>query len=352
MYKVIDTGVLKTVESWSLIVPLYDNDGKPFDRAVVDSILKEILLNYPGFTVTSILGYWKGSNQLFVDRNYQVLIDSVPDDTADSVKFFNKLKKELQERLVQEKVYVTKQDSKQELLSFDEFFEEVGVQVNSADLKREADHVAKRMAENITFIQQRLGYETSVLRRDTARKVIIWERKICGIKLLSEFEDTLPKNRVLLVREAVYEGHFDDPKTPRSRRPVPLGPKCVEILATLKPEAPDAESLVLHSGKGTPLDYRNLANRQLAPACKAVGLERIGWHSLRHENGTLLDSVGTPRGTVAAIFGHSSPEMTKNYVHSLPAGAREAVEKVEALLTGPKRTQIVENANLASPLIQ
>lgn len=192
MYKVIDTGVLKTVESWSLVVPLHDNDGKPFDRAVVDSILEEILLNFPGFTVTSILGYWKGSNQLFVDRNYQVLIDSVPDDAADSVRFFNKLKKELQERLAQEKVYVTKQDSKEELLSFDEFFKEVGVQVNSTDLKREAEQVATRMAENIGFIQQRLGYETSILRRDRKRKVIIWERKICGIKLLSEFEDTLP----------------------------------------------------------------------------------------------------------------------------------------------------------------
>jgi hypothetical protein len=27
---------------------------------------------------------------------------------------------------------------------------------------------------------------------------------------------------------------------------------------------------------------RNLSNRQLAPACKALGLEAIGWHSLRH----------------------------------------------------------------------
>jgi hypothetical protein len=103
---------------------------------------------------------------------------------------------------------------------------------------------------------------------------------------------------------------------------------------------------------GTPLCRRNLANRQLASTCKVLGLERIGWHSFRHSNATLLDSVGTPRGTVSAILGHSSSEITEIYVHSLPSGAREAVEKVEALLIGPNRTQIEEIQNLATPVIQ
>jgi len=79
----------------------------------------------------------------------------------------------------------------------------------------------------------------------------------------------------------------------------------------------------------------------------------MGWHSLRHANATLLDSVGTPLGTVQALLGHSSPEITRGvYLHSLPAGGREAIEKVEALLIGPKRTQIEENENLGSTVIQ
>jgi Helix-turn-helix domain of transposase family ISL3/Transposase len=76
------------------------------------------------------------------------------------------------------------------------------------------------------------------------------------------------------------------------------------------------------------------------------------WHPLRHACTSLLDAVGTPRGTVTALVGHSSPRMTEHYVHSLPAGAREAVQKVEDLLTGPKRTQIEEIRNLGSALIQ
>jgi hypothetical protein len=62
---------------------------------------------------------------------------------------------------------------------------------------------------------------------------------------------------------------------------------------------------------------------------------------LRHANATLLDAVKTPLGTVQAILGHSSAEITPEvYLHSVPANARAAVQKVEDLLIGPKWTQV------------
>jgi len=39
---------------------------------------------------------------------------------------------------------------------------------------------------------QRLGYETISLKRKEDTKKIIWERKICGIIIKSEFDDVLP----------------------------------------------------------------------------------------------------------------------------------------------------------------
>jgi integrase len=67
----------------------------------------------------------------------------------------------------------------------------------------------------------------------------------------------------------------------------------------------------------------------------------VGWHWLRHANATLLDAVGTPLGTVQALLGHSSSEMSRDaYLHSIPA----AVQKVEDLLMGLKLTQVVESA--------
>jgi integrase len=188
-------------------------------------------------------------------------------------------------------------------------------------------------------------------------KSVVWLLVFTGLRigelLALRWQDIDLEAGVLRVRRTLYEGHFDEPKTRTSNRTVPLGPEGIAILTSRKPEPADREALVFGSQKGTPLCRRNLSNRQLAPTCKAVGLPRITWHSLRHCNATLLDSVGTPLGTVQALLGHSSPEITREiYLHSLPAGARDAVEKVEALLIGPKRTQIEEIRNLGSPLIQ
>jgi len=62
---------------------------------------------------------------------------------------------------------------------------------------------------------------------------------------------------------------------------------------------------------------------------------------LRHCHATLLDAVGAPLGTVQALLGHASPEVTRQiYLHAIPEEQRRAVEKVEKLLIGPKWTQV------------
>ena len=79
----------------------------------------------------------------------------------------------------------------------------------------------------------------------------------------------------------------------------------------------------------------------------------VGWHWLRHAHATLLDTVGTPLGTVQALLGHSSSEITREvYLHSIPADAQAAVQKVEDLLIRPKLTQDVVDWKTARSLIQ
>jgi integrase len=142
------------------------------------------------------------------------------------------------------------------------------------------------------------------------------------------------------VRQNVYEGVFDDPKSKRSRRTVPLGTQGAQILAARKPEACDLDGLVFAARNGSPLCRRNLLNRQLKPTCKKLKLEGVTWHWLRHANATLLDSVGASPGTLQALLGHTSSEITRDvYLHSVPADARQAVQRVEELI-GPKWTQI------------
>ena len=179
-----------------------------------------------------------------------------------------------------------------------------------------------------------------------------------GELLALRWQDVDLVNGFLAVNQSVYEGHFDEPKSKRSKRRVPLGPDSVEILRSIPRKDADPSALIFAARKGAPLSRRNMLNRQLRPACKALGLTGVNWHWLRHANATLLDSVGAPLGTVQALLGHSSSELTREtYIESVPADARKAVEGVEKLLAtrgsliGPKWTQIADWPEMASSLI-
>jgi integrase len=149
------------------------------------------------------------------------------------------------------------------------------------------------------------------------------------------------KRRLLRVCETVYDGHFDQPKTKRSARTIPIGKETAEILVALNPPAVDPKALVFATRKGLPLDRWNLLRKHLKPAAKTLGLPGVTWHLLRHSHATMLDGVGTPIGTMQSLLGHSTPEITREiYLHAIPEEQRRAVESVERLVFGPKWTQV------------
>jgi integrase len=143
---------------------------------------------------------------------------------------------------------------------------------------------------------------------------------------------------LLRVEQTVYDGHFDEPKSRHGLRLIPLGLLGLELLSSRYSAARcDSAALVFSSGRGTVLDRHTLLSRQLKPAAKALGFGKVNWHLLRHSNATLHDSIGTPPGTVQALLGHSSSEITRQvYLHSLTEDRRSAVTKLETLLIGPK----------------
>jgi integrase len=53
------------------------------------------------------------------------------------------------------------------------------------------------------------------------------------------------KARLLRIVETVYDGHFDQPKTKRSARTIPIGTETAEILAALRPAVVDPRDLYL-----------------------------------------------------------------------------------------------------------
>jgi integrase len=188
--------------------------------------------------------------------------------------------------------------------------------------------------------------------RSLAQLLVLTGMRI-GELLALRWRDVDLKQNIIRVTQTVYDGHFDEPKSQRSRRSIPLGVKSIEILSARKCAGQNPEGLVFSTGTNTPLDRHNLLNRQLKPTCKKLGFVGVNWHWLRHANATLLDAVGTPLGTVQSLLGHSSWEITREiYLHSIPSDARVAVQKVEDLLIGPKWTQVVQIPKTGSALIQ
>jgi integrase len=89
------------------------------------------------------------------------------------------------------------------------------------------------------------------------------------------------KRRLLRVCATVYDGHFDQPKTKRGARTVPIGKDTAEVLVALNPAAVDPKALVFATREGLPLDRWNLLRKHLKPAAKKPGLSGVTWHLLR-----------------------------------------------------------------------
>jgi len=150
------------------------------------------------------------------------------------------------------------------------------------------------------------------------------------------------------VRETVSEGKFGTPKTKSSRRDIPMSAPVREaLLAQLgRSRQTGPDDLVFATRNQTPLNPKNLLRRQLRPACEALGLPLISWHSFRHTHATLLGDVGESLKTAQALLGHSDLETTLNiYTHAIPESQKRAVDKVAEVLfpNVPKFSDSLQN---------
>lgn len=138
--------------------------------------------------------------------------------------------------------------------------------------------------------------------------------------------------------------YYDEPKTPRSRRNIPLPASTLRALmehkrrqseARLK-AGPDYQNhdLVFATGDGTPLLLRNLIRRHFRPILKRAKLpETLRLYDLRHTCATLLLATNEHPKVVSERLGHSTITLTLDiYSHVLPSMQQAASEKLENLL--------------------
>ena len=142
------------------------------------------------------------------------------------------------------------------------------------------------------------------------------------------------------------------PKTPRSRRSVPLSPQAVEVLHAIRGQQMEQQLEAGHRWLNTGYVFTQVDGSPIAPDmiskdfCAIVreaglpkmtfhGLRRQRFHDLRHSCASLLISQGVQPRDVMEILGHSTISMTMNrYAHVIQQTQREAAGKMGQVLSG------------------
>lgn len=138
--------------------------------------------------------------------------------------------------------------------------------------------------------------------------------------------------------------YFGEPKTPRSRRRIPLPASVLRALsehrrrqAAERLKAGSAYKnldLVFATGEGQPLIRLNVIQKHFKPILKRAKLpETLRLYDLRHTCATLLLSANENPKVVSERLGHSSITLTMDvYSHVLPDMQQGASDKLETIL--------------------
>ncbi|MFI5058642.1 MAG: tyrosine-type recombinase/integrase [Candidatus Acidiferrales bacterium] len=135
----------------------------------------------------------------------------------------------------------------------------------------------------------------------------------------------------LSVNRSRWNGIESEPKTRRSRSPIPVVKQLGDALNAhrlrmgilAQPDLP-----IFQAGNGQPLNLDNLARRVIAPVSSWHG-----WHAFRRGLATNLHALGVDDKTIQAILRHSNIGLTMNvYVKSVSESQVSAMDSLSEKL--------------------
>jgi integrase len=139
------------------------------------------------------------------------------------------------------------------------------------------------------------------------------------------------RDGAIWVEQSAWRGCFTEPKSVKSKAPVPLIAPLAKALEGYR--RGETEGLVFAGLVGKPLNVDNLVRRVIRPAFQRAGIEWHGWHAFRRGLATNLKQLGVDDKTIQAIMRHADYSTTLNsYVKSVPESVQEAMERYERLI--------------------
>ena len=149
------------------------------------------------------------------------------------------------------------------------------------------------------------------------------------------------------ISQSYWRSHRQEPKTRKSRAPVPVIRQLAERLNLHREMLGNPEcGLMFQSVARKPLDLDALAVDVIRPAFEKHGLPWHGWHAYRRGLATNLHRLGVSDETIQRILRHSTISVTQNcYIKTADADAVLAMRSLENApnmhLGSPKRPQVM-----------
>ena len=137
------------------------------------------------------------------------------------------------------------------------------------------------------------------------------------------------------IRQRVYKGHIDSPKSSHSIRKAALAAGLVTELRDWKAISPNTspESWVFPSETGiTPLIRDNVWRRSIGPKLEEAGLGWVNFHVMRRTHATLMNEIHDDPKLVADQLGHTLDVSQNVYTRASIARRKQAVDALESAL--------------------
>jgi len=161
--------------------------------------------------------------------------------------------------------------------------------------------------------------------------------ELCGLRI-NDFD---LERCLVSVRQSVWRGKFQSPKSENAVRCFALSPRLVgHVEGFLTTSKPNERGLLFATRNGTPWDANLLVKRKLYPLLDSLGIERGGLHAFRHTNSTLMDRLGVPLKLRQQRLGHSDPSLTLAvYTHVVSEDDVRFAEQLDGILrpNAPKK---------------
>lgn len=126
-------------------------------------------------------------------------------------------------------------------------------------------------------------------------------------------------------------------KSHRSQSLIPLNGMALQAIEAAREQherlgESEFSDYVFLNNEGRPCDPKWL-NKHLHRVCDIAGIERIGYHMLRHTTATLMNLAGASAIDIKHLLGHTSLALVSStYVHPLEESQRLAASRLDEIL--------------------